>query len=622
MRGSRDGASSLNCISYKERKRENMEKTKKTAIILLAVSLAVILLSGIVTSVIQTDGGNATMKEVFLQTDKGYTMCAYLFIPKTATAENPAPAVVTSHGLYNNKEMQDANFVELVRRGFVVLAIDQAKHGDSEITGGGGFSGWDGVYQGALMLSRQPFVDKSRIGVTGHSMGGMSSNSAIREDNAAETQIISAVLLNCANPTVSPADYYGTRKAGVLAAMYDEFFFTQRKEDGTTLRAPYYMESENAQSFLYFGEDHTDKEARVPGEYYTKTIDGVETFHVIYQPDIIHPWSHFSKKATTSVIDFFDKALGSPNPIPSSNQVWQWKEAFNFIGYLGWMLFICSFCVVLVYTPTFASLRPEKAPEAAHVEGKTGKLWFWCLLAAGALFGTLVYRPIVDYGRGLSVAQSETMGLGLWSTACGVFAILSMLVYYFCYGRKHGYDGKATGVNLGVKNLLKTVVLAVIVLTVAYGILFTLDYFFYADFRLWTLSIKAFEAPILRYLPYVLLFFTYYIAASVAANCFNFNDATGKKSWVNTLILAVFNAIPALVLPWIQYWHYYHAKDMMWPSSNMSVLWLFPIVIILIVTTVVDRIVYKRTKNAYLPGIINAVIVGLMTITNTSTTLM
>ncbi len=61
---------------------------------------------------------------------------------------------------------------------------------------------------------------------------------------------------------------------------------------------------------------------------------------------------------------------------------------------------------------------------------------------------------------------------------------------------------------------------------------------------------------------------------------------------------------------------------MMWPSSNMSVLWLFPIVIILIVTTIVDRIVYKRTKNPYLPGIINAVIVGLMTITNTSTTLM
>ena len=607
-----------------------MAKTKKKMTILLIISLVLILLNGIVTSFIQTDGGKATMRELFIQTDSGYTMSAYLFVPKTATAENPAPAVVTSHGLYNNKEMQDANFVELVRRGFVVLAIDQSSHGDSEILRSGK---WDGVYQGALMLSRQPFVDKARIGITGHSMGGMSSNSAITADNASEHPIISAVLLNCAGPTVSSTNrqtgettyynFYRNRQAGVLAAMYDEFFFTQNK-DGKTLRAPYYMESANAQSFLYFGEDPADKEARVPGEYYTETIDGEEYFRVIYQPDIIHPWSHFSKKATTCVIDFFDKALGSPNPIPSSNQIWQVKEAFNFIGTLAWALFIVAFGTLLLFTPAFASLRPDEEPKMLHVEGKAGKAWFWGSLAAGALFGTLMYRLLVDWGRGRSftVAQSETLGLGFWSTGCGLFIILSLLVYYFCYGRKHGYDGKATGVNIGFRKLLKTILLAVIVLVVAYGVLFTLDYFFYADFRLWTLAIKAFEAPILRYLPYMFLFFTYYIACSVAVNCFNFSDATGKKSWVNTLVLSVFNAIPALVLPWIQYWHYYHAKDMMWPGSNMSVLWLFPIVLILIITTVVDRLMYKHSKNPYLPGIINAVIVGVMAFTNTSTSLL
>ena len=37
--------------------------------------------------------------------------------------DNPAPAIVTSHGYLNNKEMQDLNYVELARRGFVVFAI-------------------------------------------------------------------------------------------------------------------------------------------------------------------------------------------------------------------------------------------------------------------------------------------------------------------------------------------------------------------------------------------------------------------------------------------------------------------------------------------------------------------
>ena len=49
--------------------------------------------------------------------------CAYRFSEAGRTADNPAPAVVTSHGYLNNKEMQDLNYVELARRGFVAFAI-------------------------------------------------------------------------------------------------------------------------------------------------------------------------------------------------------------------------------------------------------------------------------------------------------------------------------------------------------------------------------------------------------------------------------------------------------------------------------------------------------------------
>ncbi len=46
-----------------------------------------ILISGIIASLIQTDGFNALFRELLIQTDSGYTMCAYLFVPKNATAE-------------------------------------------------------------------------------------------------------------------------------------------------------------------------------------------------------------------------------------------------------------------------------------------------------------------------------------------------------------------------------------------------------------------------------------------------------------------------------------------------------------------------------------------------------
>ena len=73
-----------------------------------------------------------TVKKLQFETTVGKSMSALLFKPKWASAENKAPAIVTSHGMLNNKEMQDLNFVELSRRGFVVLAIDLFSHGNSE----------------------------------------------------------------------------------------------------------------------------------------------------------------------------------------------------------------------------------------------------------------------------------------------------------------------------------------------------------------------------------------------------------------------------------------------------------------------------------------------------------
>ena len=605
-----------------------MEKVKKTAKIFLVVSIVLMLLCGIVVHSVQTNGGKVAMKELTIETDSGYTMSAYLLIPENATAENPAPAVVTSHGYLNNKEMADANYVELARRGFVVLSVDQPDHGDSEVTPDFFILAPDGVYQGVLALSRMPFVDNSRIGVTGHSMGSWSVNAAIQADNLNETPLIAAALIHCNDPLYQDndgnfANPYGKRDVAVISAVYDEFFGTSVSPEGKPLSSPYFMETDTAQAFLNFGKDKAEWEVREDYTEYLEDVDGKQTLRIIYRPPIIHPWSHFSARSESYICDFFSKTLGAPNEIAPTNQVWQWKEAFNFVGVIGLAIFLCAFTTLLVFTPTFAPLRAEEpAQPVAKPDGK-GKLWFWLSLVLGAVFGSLVYLTLVNKGNSMSVAQGEAMGLGLWSTACGLFTILSMVVFYFAYGKKHGLDLKERGVKIGGKKLGLSVLLALIVVTVAYGIVFLEDYFFFADFRLWTLAIKAFEAPILRYLPYVLLFMTYYIAISVATNCFNFNGVGGK---FNGIICALFAAAPALILPWIQYITYYKTNHMMWfqatmadPNYPMFVLWLFPIVLILFGSTIISRMIYKSTKNPYIAGVINGLIVGIMTITNTCT---
>lgn len=605
-----------------------MQKTKRFAKILLCVSLALMLLSGIVVSAVQTSGGQVVMKELTIETDSGYTMSAYLLIPKTATPENPAPAVVTSHGYLNNKEMADANYVELARRGYVVLSVDQPDHGDSEVTPSFFILAPDGVYQGVLALSRMPFVDASRIGVTGHSMGSWSVNAAVQTDNAAENQLIASVLIHCNDPLYQDADGnfanpYGSRDVGVISAVYDEFFGTSRDENGGLLSSPYFMQTDTAQSFLNFGQDPAEAETRKEYTEYWQEVEGKNTLRIIYRPPIIHPWSHFSARSESYIIDFFQKTLGAVNPIDPGSQVWQWKEAFNFVGVIGFVLFLGSFAVLLSFTPFFSAVGTAEPVKPGRTLNKTGKLWFWLSQAAGVAFGCLVYLSLVNLGNSMSVAQGEAMGLGLWSACCGLFTILSMLAFYMLYGKKNGFDLAGRGVTMPLKKLGLSALLALIVVTVGYGIVFLEDYFFLSDFRLWTLAIKAFEAPILRYLPYVLLFFPYYIASSVSVNCFNYNEIGGKA---NGVICALFAAGPALILPWIQYGHYYSTNDMMWaqrtmgdPNYPMFILWLFPIVLILFGSALLSRYIYKNTKNPYIAGLISALIVGLMTITNTCT---
>ena len=85
---------------------------------------------------IQTSGG-VILKDVRFAGDNGLTQSGLLYVPSSATAAKPAPAVLASHGYINTREMQSPFAIELARRGFVVLAMDMTGHGYSERRGRG-----------------------------------------------------------------------------------------------------------------------------------------------------------------------------------------------------------------------------------------------------------------------------------------------------------------------------------------------------------------------------------------------------------------------------------------------------------------------------------------------------
>ena len=89
--------------------------------IILCIALAMCLLGGLMAGLVQTSFGQVTVTDVVIETDSG-RFTGYLPVPKTATAQTPAPAIVTSHGHLDHREMQDLNYVELSRRGILASA--------------------------------------------------------------------------------------------------------------------------------------------------------------------------------------------------------------------------------------------------------------------------------------------------------------------------------------------------------------------------------------------------------------------------------------------------------------------------------------------------------------------
>ncbi|MGL4373916.1 MAG: hypothetical protein ACRCS6_09055, partial [Turicibacter sp.] len=87
--------------------------------VLIALSCLFILVGAITASLVQTSFGTVEVKDVRVVTDLGKTLSGVLFIPDGVSIDQPAPAIITSHGYLNSREMQTNFNIELSRRGYV-----------------------------------------------------------------------------------------------------------------------------------------------------------------------------------------------------------------------------------------------------------------------------------------------------------------------------------------------------------------------------------------------------------------------------------------------------------------------------------------------------------------------
>ena len=150
----------------------------------------------------------------------------------------------------------------------------------------------------------------------------------------------------------------------------------------------------------------------------------------------------------------------------------------------------------------------------------------------------------------------------------------------------------------------------------AFGLVFLADYFFKTDFRLWVVAIKWFPQDKIWYGFFLLpLFLIYFVANSVAINVFN-RFTLGGREWLNTAALALFNSLGPIVLVLAQYITFAASGELIPGFGGIYSIWLFPVILILAVTAVISRKIYRATNNPYIAGVLNATVVVLMSVSN------
>jgi len=175
---------------------------------------------------------------------------------------------------------------------------------------------------------------------------------------------------------------------------------------------------------------------------------------------------------------------------------------------------------------------------------------------------------------------------------------------------------RATGLLPGWKNFFHGIGLALTTVVLMYALVFLIDFLFKTDFRLWVIGVKVFSVDKIGMALFILpLFLLFFVANSIAINVFNRYTIAGRE-WLNTAVLALGSSLGVIVLVVAQYTTFAITGNLIPGFGGIFSIWLFPVIVILTVTAIVSRKLYRMTNNPWIAGFLNATIVVLISVSN------
>lgn len=572
--------------------------TRRTTI--LFVALLLVFGGGTVAYLVQTDGGTVETRDVRFAASNGQMIDGTLYVPPGVSAEDPAPGVVATHGYINTRETQSPFAIEFARRGFVVLAIDQAGHGHSDPPAfGNGFGGPPAL----SYMQSLGFVDDENIGLEGHSMGGWASVSAAATQPDGYESMALVGSSTGSFPGVPQGNATFPRNTAVVFSEYDEFSALM----WGVPKAANVEQSEKLQTF--FGTNATVQE----GQTYGSVEDG--TARRLYTPATTHPGDHLSTTAVGNTVEWMQLTLEGEDELPAGNQIWWLKELGTLLSMLGGVLFLFPFGASVLADQRFADLGRE-VPEAA---GLAGARWY-ASVAVAALVPVLTYFPLLLVGQGFVprnwlFPQQITNGVMVWALGNGLIVAGLVGAWHYRSDRdsleRYGFDTD------GWQTVARSAVAAATTVGGFVLLLGAVGYLFDTDFRFWVFAMKLptptqFRIALVYLVPLTLFFLALELLlhGQLRTGDRSLRTATAHN-WV-----AVVGGFVVLLA--VQYGGLFTGGSLPLGQPLLTIVSL-QFVAILSIVTAVSTYFFRQTGRVWVGAFTNALLVTLVLVAGTAT---
>lgn len=590
-----------------------------------------------------------------------------MYVPNTATEENPAPVVFVLPGFTRTKATMAQYCIELSRRGAVVFTLDPGAQGSTTANSTAGANGVEYLVQYVYNNSDDfKFCDKNRFGAIGHSAGGgnVITLAADMAGDSYQNSIIKAVY-NSGYIKISAANKFAKLNcnAAMSYAYYDEGAFRYQTDTTAVEVISKRFINEVAGSAETYDTVEWDKD-------YGDMTNG--TYRVVHRELINHCFEMYDALSIANTIDFFNRSLAMGSGLSNDSQIWFGKEFFNGLSLAAAFTFILALCGVLMNTPFFATLKnggKAKAAEGAGAGAEVAavqtevqplvtpvsnsiahKVILWSTMILTAIIACLDYIPLAN----LSIEVFPVSNLAsvftyvfparminailLWALINGAIGLviffattaLENLYEYIVFktkGTTPHYDWskfeaikiRGNGWKNVLFNVLKTLLLPVIFFGSFYFLVQLTYWCFHQDFRFMLVSAAPLNARMfVTMLEYAPIIFVFYISNSIRVNCSIGRE--GWKEWKVMLVGALANSLGLAFILLINYvcyfvtgtpfYGYWDNNNEVWLFVNM----VFGLVVMMFLLPIFNRIFYKQTGNVWVGAITCCLIFIMMTI--------